>query len=481
MADPPPLTDGERWSRELLAGLRAGGFRPTAWRDFLRRSFQRAHVARAGRAELARQVRRWGSIGTIAIFLLARTLRVRPGRYVAWWLLCWAMLDWHLGMVEGPRGERRARLSPADALTLGRLALVPFAATPAERARWVAIVAVGAASDGLDGHLARRSGLTRLGAQLDSSADALFFSAAAIGAARAGWTSRAVALASLARHVAGVGYVVWRWFARGGPPRPDPRTRWAAAPSAAGLLLSAAGARRTGGTLLVASSIAATTVQAVAVASHARRERSVVATWDRLAGRYALQEGLEASAIDAALRLAAPASDERLVDLATGTGLLLHRLAAWPERPREAIGVDRSQGMLAGVGALPVGWATLLADARATGLPDGWAHVVTCCYVLHLLDAHERSEVLAEARRLLAPNAAARLVVVTVWPDDRRFVGRRVRDALHVLASRRAGACGGLRPLDPTTDLADAGFRVTQRVLRPRGGYPSLIVAATVD
>lgn len=276
MADPPPLTEGERWSRELLAGLRAEHFRPTAWLNFLQDSFERAQAARLARAELAGQARRWGIIGMITAFLLARTLRLPPRPYVAWWLLCWAMLDWHLGMVEGPRGEYRARLCTADALTLARLALVPFAATPAGRARWAAIVAAGATSDGLDGLLARRSGPTRLGAQLDSSSDALFFSAAAVGAARAGWTSRLVTVVSLVRHLLGAGYVAWRWFAREGPPQPDGATRWAAAPSAAGLLLSAAGARRTGSALLVASSTTATAVQAAAVASHHRSDRRPV-------------------------------------------------------------------------------------------------------------------------------------------------------------------------------------------------------------
>lgn len=473
---------GERWSRDLLAGLRAARFRPQAWLDFLQGSLQRARATRCARPELARQARRWGSAGAITVTLLARALRLRPAPYVAWWLLCWAMLDWHLGMVEGPRGERRGRLAAADALTLARLGLVPFAATPAGRARWAAIVAAGAVSDGLDGLLARRGGPTRLGAQLDSSADALFFSAAAVGAARAGWSSRAATVASLARHLAGAGYVAWHWLARGGPPRLDARTRWAAAPGAAGLLLSAAGARRTGGTLLVAGSIATTAVQAVAVASHRGRDRRAAAaeaTWDRAAVRYGWQERFETNAIDAALRLAAPAADERLVDLGTGTGLLLRRLAQRPVRPRLAIGADRSAGMLARVGTLPAGWSTLLTDARSIALPDGWADVVTCCYLLHLLDPCERAQVLGETRRLLSPHAGARLVVVTVWPADSRFAGRRVRDALRVLARARPDAWGGLRPLDPTADLADAGFRITRRVLLPRRGYPSLVVVAT--
>jgi len=45
-------------------------------------------------------------------------------------------------------------------------------------------------------------------------------------------------------------------------------------------------------------------------------------TWDEHATRYAGQERLEARAIEAALRLADPLPQDRVVDLATGTGLL---------------------------------------------------------------------------------------------------------------------------------------------------------------
>jgi len=51
-------------------------------------------------------------------------------------------------------------------------------------------------------------------------------------------------------------------------------------------------------------------------------------TWDEHATRYAGQERLEARAIEAALRLADPLPQDRVVDLATGTGLLLRALAA---------------------------------------------------------------------------------------------------------------------------------------------------------
>ncbi len=208
------------------------------------------------------------------------------------------------------------------------------------------------------------------------------------------------------------------------------------------------------------------------------RSPSAAATWDRHAARYARQERFETRAIDAALALAAPAPGEPLVDLATGTGLVLRRLATRAERPREAIGVDRSRGMLDRVGTLPEGWSTLHAEARAVPLADGWAGVVTCAYLLHLLEPGERRDVLREARRLLGPSPGGRLVVVTVWADRRRPGGRLASVALALLARARPAAWGGLRPLDPAEDLTGAGFAVTRRVVLPRGGYPSLVLCA---
>jgi SAM-dependent methyltransferase len=204
-------------------------------------------------------------------------------------------------------------------------------------------------------------------------------------------------------------------------------------------------------------------------------------TWDRQSRHYARQERLELRALDAALELAAITADERLVDLATGTGLLLRRLAAADTRPRVAVGVDRSPGMLARVGPLPAGWSTIRADARQTALPAGSADVVTCAYMLQLRDPVASRAVIAEARRLLAPGAGSRLVVVTPWADPRRPGGWILWAGLAFLADLRPAALGGLRPHDPTADLLEAGFVVTRRRVVPRGGYPSLVLVARVS
>lgn len=205
---------------------------------------------------------------------------------------------------------------------------------------------------------------------------------------------------------------------------------------------------------------------------------SVAGTWDTHAAHYRGQEHLERRAIDVALRVAAPAPQERVVDLATGTGLLLRRLIARPLRPRVAVGVDRSAGMLGRVGALPTGWSAIRADARDVPLPDAWADVVTCSYLLHLLDPAERLDVLAEAHRLLKPASASRLVVVTVWADDRGARGRLISRALRLAVRTRPTAWAGLMPLDVSRDARASGFEIVRRVVVPRGGYPSLVLVA---
>lgn len=200
--------------------------------------------------------------------------------------------------------------------------------------------------------------------------------------------------------------------------------------------------------------------------------------WDRNARWYGRQERLEHHAIDTALALAAPRRDETLVDLATGTGLVLRTLATRAERPDHAIGVDCSPAMLARTGPLPPGWETRRADARRVPLADGTADVVVAAYLLHLLSGSERAEVLREACRLLTPTPAARLVLVTVWTRGRPPAARALGRVLAELARRRPDAWGGLRPLDPTDDLRAAGLLAERRVVLPRRGYPSLVIRA---
>ncbi|MBA2342637.1 MAG: methyltransferase domain-containing protein [Thermoleophilaceae bacterium] len=180
------------------------------------------------------------------------------------------------------------------------------------------------------------------------------------------------------------------------------------------------------------------------------------------------------------MRLADPGPQDRVVDIATGTGVLLRALAARDPRPAKATGVDRSVGMLAQVGRLPGDWLVIHGDARCVPLPDGAADVVTCCYLLHLLGAEDRGRVLREARRLLRSAPGSRLVIVTVWANPGTIGGRVLNGLLPRLAAASPRRWGGLMPLDPMAELGPAGLVATHRVVLPRGGYPSLVVRARV-
>ncbi|MBA2256512.1 MAG: class I SAM-dependent methyltransferase [Thermoleophilaceae bacterium] len=204
---------------------------------------------------------------------------------------------------------------------------------------------------------------------------------------------------------------------------------------------------------------------------------SPATTWDRLARLYDLQLWLERPALDRAAALADVASGERLLDVATGTGALLRRLAHRPLRPAEAVGVDASRAMLARARALPDGWDLVEADARALAFADTSFDVVTAAYLLHTLDSPARGAVLTECHRVLRPDG--RLVTVTV-SQPRSRVGARLAGPIISLARRSSGTLAGLRPLDPRPEIEAAGFTVERALAVSGAGYPSLCVLARV-
>jgi ubiquinone/menaquinone biosynthesis C-methylase UbiE len=182
-----------------------------------------------------------------------------------------------------------------------------------------------------------------------------------------------------------------------------------------------------------------------------------VRVWSRAARLYDLQLPLERRALDAAVELAGAEPDDRLIDVATGTGGLLRGLAAARTRPDRAVGVDASESMLERVPPLPAGWELTQADARALPFPDASFDVATACYLLHFLAPTSRNQVLREVARVL--RADGRLVVVTP-AEPRTRVMQVLAAPVLTLARRSSGTPAGLRPLDPTRALRDAGFAV---------------------
>lgn len=258
---PRPLTDGERWTARELSRLRGGRYRPSAWLAFLRRSLDRSRENRLERPQIARQARVWGAAGAaawVAACAGARRredLRLRPLPGLLWWLAVWQMLDWHLGMAEGGDSRPRERLSPADAITLARFWLVPAAWGTARSTRGLpTVIMLGGLTDWLDGSVARRDGRTRLGRDLDTTADLAFITTAAIAARRAGRIPPICCSVLMARHALGLALALSAVFGRAR--RPAIRARpWGAALRVGGLAICASGSSRCGAVLLLAGSV----------------------------------------------------------------------------------------------------------------------------------------------------------------------------------------------------------------------------------
>ncbi len=186
-------TEGEQWASAQLAALRSSRYDAATWESFLGESFRRAAEIRRQRSALSAQAVRWTLGGGLATAALRQTI-VRGGRapsargLASWWMTQALMLDWHLGMVQELDGAPREKLSVADALTLSRVAVVPFAAcAPPDAVLFLALLGFAGATDLLDGRFARRRGPTRFGRDFDTLADLAFRAAAVRGARRAGW------------------------------------------------------------------------------------------------------------------------------------------------------------------------------------------------------------------------------------------------------------------------------------------------------
>jgi phosphatidylglycerophosphate synthase len=117
------------------------------------------------------------------------------------------------------------------------------------------LMATAALTDALDGRLARRSGATRLGRDLDTIADVLIKLAAARAARRAGWLAAASAHVLVACQGAGVALATASYFGTGRRRAAvTSEARWSA-PALLGGLVVAPRAPRVGNALVAGASL----------------------------------------------------------------------------------------------------------------------------------------------------------------------------------------------------------------------------------
>ena len=211
------MNEGDFWTADVLAELKAGRFSPRAWSRFLARSFVRAHAARTERRYELRQTLALGALGLAAWAGLA--LAGRPWLALAgvlWWALVTVMVDWHLGMLD-----EQHRLGLANVLSILRAGVVPVLPV-LPPALLAAVLIPAGVLDGLDGPIARARGeMTRLGHWLDGGVDGLVLGAAAVGAARDGVLPLWAAALVLARHGLQWLVVAAAYFTRARPPALD--------------------------------------------------------------------------------------------------------------------------------------------------------------------------------------------------------------------------------------------------------------------
>lgn len=194
------MTDGERWTRGVLADLRDARYRPTAWTAFLAASFRRSADTVSDRPRERRQTLTLGAAGLAAWAVVAILGHLTlAGAGAAWWVLVMAMVWWHLGMLERPDGSRVDGLGRANIVSLARVAAVPALPAVDSTALAIGLVALGAL-DVIDGWLARNRGEeTRLGRWLDGASDTVILTVAAVLAGRTGTLPWWIALVVLVR------------------------------------------------------------------------------------------------------------------------------------------------------------------------------------------------------------------------------------------------------------------------------------------
>jgi demethylmenaquinone methyltransferase/2-methoxy-6-polyprenyl-1,4-benzoquinol methylase len=202
--------------------------------------------------------------------------------------------------------------------------------------------------------------------------------------------------------------------------------------------------------------------------------RTVVRTYDRISRLYDRLVGpFEAATAAEAMALLDPRPGECVLELGTGPGRDLVRIADRLDGRGTVLGVDAAPGMVdlavdrcRRTGVTDVA-TPLLADARSLPLRNDSVDAVHTVDALELFDQRDLRRVLAEIRRVLREDG--RLCAVTmdrVRGEETTFL--RAYECVYRMVPYFDRV--GCRPIDAAGALEAAGFRVVTRRRLKRGG-----------
>ena len=180
-----------------------------------------------------------------------------------------------------------------------------------------------------------------------------------------------------------------------------------------------------------------------------------------------------------ALELAAIQPNDRVLEVAVGTGAALLEILKRVDAKTVVYGIDLSPRMVgkAKRAAAVAGFPNVdirVSDARSLPFDDDFFDVLFNSYMLDLIPLAEIPRVLREFRRVL--KTAGRLILVNMTKDRATTLWER----LYRATPRRLVPylCGGCRPVLAAADVRAAGFQNVQREFI-KAAIPSEVVTAT--
>jgi demethylmenaquinone methyltransferase / 2-methoxy-6-polyprenyl-1,4-benzoquinol methylase len=207
-----------------------------------------------------------------------------------------------------------------------------------------------------------------------------------------------------------------------------------------------------------------------------RRGTDVAKIYTRLAPVYGFWGALtEKRARQRAFEAAELKAGESVLEVATGTGTFLARLAG-VAGVRRVVGIDLAGGMIRRTARLiksnPAGRAVLAqADARRLPFAEGSIDILFNCYMMDLLPQQDIPQVLGEFRRVLRPSGRWVALVMGCQAPALQSVWM----GLYRISPALVGAC---RPIPLGDFLRRGGWQVVLREIISQYGFRSELFVA---